>query len=251
MLATERRSIILEEVSRQPSVSIRDLTERLGVSRETVRKDIVFLSEQGRLQQVRGGAVPVLAMEPPIADRTETNPEGKAAIAGLVMDRIPDGASVIIDSGSTTLASAKRLAAERKDLMIYTNDLRVAWAIGRAAREVVVLGGRLDPEDHAIYGIEAIEHLSRYRAEFALIGIGGLSESCLATDFSRETSALREQMMRQAEHAFVLADSSKFGGVSRIQVSLADNVTILSDCEPDFALSGVLEEHGIELITAR
>ncbi len=250
MLANERHSLIVEEVSRKSVVSIRNLTELLGVSRETVRKDIEYLSKKGKLNQVRGGAMRVLDWEPPIADRIQANPEGKAAIADMVVDRIGDGASVLIDSGSTTLVAAEQLAKARKALTIYTNDLKIALTLGPVAKEVVLLGGRMDLRENAVFGLEAIECLSRYRAEFALIGIGGLSVKGLVTDFSRETAALRERMMANCETAFVLADSSKFGAISRVSLSVPPHATVLSDRAPDEDLSAALVESSIRLSIA-
>ena len=248
MLAEERHSRIIEEISRQPAVSIRHLTKLLGVSRETVRKDIELLSQKRKLHQVRGGAVQVLTSEPPIADRVHTNPEGKALIADMVVDRIGDGASVIIDSGSTTLVAAQKLVEERKDLTVYTNDLQLALAIGPFVRELTLLGGRLDPRDNTIFGLEAIEHLKHYYAEFALIGIGGLCEKYMFTDFSRETSALRQLMMEHAETSFVLSDSSKFGAVSRVGLTLPSSAIVLTDREPEEGIQKALADANIQVM---
>lgn len=247
MLALERHAKIIEKLSQQSSISIRDLTKSLGVSRETIRKDIDLLSRQGKLHQVRGGAVRVLDWEPPIADRLRTNPGGKAVISAMVEAKIPDHASVIIDSGSTTLVAAERLAAARKGLTVYTNDLKIALVMGPVAKEVIILGGRLDARENAVFGLEAIEHLSRYRADFALIGCAGFSANGLLTDFSRETSALRECMMARSEQAFVLADSSKFRSVGAYTMALGSNVTVLCDEAPEPELSNALEDSDIRL----
>ncbi len=243
--------MIIDEISRQPAVSIKHLTKLLGVSRETVRKDIEILSQKRKLHQVRGGAVPVLTAEPPISDRVLTNPVGKSLIADLVVERIQDGASVIIDSGSTTLVAAQKLANARKDLTVYTNDLQVALAIGSSVRELIVLGGRLDPRDNTVFGLEAIEHLKHYHAEYALVGIGGLSEKYLFTDFSRETAALRQLMMVQAETAFVLSDSSKFGAVSRVGMSLSPNSVVLTDRVPNAEIETALRAADICVVPAK
>ena len=247
MLAEERHSIIIDEISRQPAVTIKYLTKLLGVSRETVRKDIEHLSQMRKLHQVRGGAVPILTTELPIADRVQTNPKGKEIIADMVVDRIADGTSVIIDSGSTTLVVARKLAERRKDLTVYTNDLQVALTIGPSVRELIVLGGRLDPRDNSIFGLEAMEHLQRYHAEFALIGTGGVSEKNLVTDFTRETSAMRELMMASAETALVLADSSKFGVVARVGLSMLANTTLLLDRAPNKTISAALQAANIRM----
>lgn len=250
MLANERRTRIMQELTRQSTVTIRDLTEKLGVTRETVRKDIERLSEEGRLNQVRGGAVRVMDWEPPLADRLQANNLGKSIIADYLVDLIPDGASVIVDSGSTTLMVSEQLARTHNDLTIYTNDLKIALTFGPSAKEVILLGGRMDPRENAVFGIEAIEHLQKYRADFALIGVAGLSADSLVTDFSRETAVLREKMMSVSAKSYILADSSKFGMVGRTTINVGKHTSILSDAIPEPELLLALQVAGIRLVSA-
>lgn len=249
MLAPERHAIILEEVSRQPAVSIRSLTERLGVSRETVRKDIEQLAQENKLNQVRGGATSVRRHEPPIADRSETNRAGKGRIGTYVASEIPDGASVIIDSGSTTLAAAQALAAARRDLIIYTNDLTIASVLIPAATEVTLLGGRLNFLENATMGLDTLDHLSRYNAEYALIGVGGISARALFTDFSLEGANLRHMMMERSQRPFILADSSKFEVMGQVAMKpFPVNVTLVVDSEPTKGISEALEGQPVEIV---
>ena len=250
MLASERRTRIIQELTLRSTVSIRDLTETLGVTRETVRKDIERLSEEGKLNQVRGGAVRIMDWEPPIADRLQTNVVGKSKIADYLAQLIPDGSSVIIDSGSTTLVVSERLAKARTGLTIYTNDLKIALTLGPAAKEVILLGGRMDPRENAVFGLETIEHLEKYRADYALIGIAGVSADNLVTDFSRETAVLREKMMSVSAKSYILADSSKFGMVGRTTIAVDGNTSILSDKSPDVDIRAALKAAGINFVSA-
>ena len=230
MLATERHALILDQVAIKKTVSIRNLSGELGVSRETVRNDIKILSEQHMLTQVRGGAVRVQTAEPPIELRSDTNPEGKVAIADYIVSQIPDGASVIIDSGSTTQACARALAKYRKDLLVYTNDLDVARILAPTSRELVILGGRLAVGELASQGLDTINALMRYRAEFALVGVGGLSAHAGFTDFTSEAATLRETMLDHARIPFLLVDHTKFGMVGQVCLStIPPSITIVVD----------------------
>ena len=219
MLATERHALILDQVATKNTVSIRYLSDELGVSRETVRNDIKTLSEQHMLTQVRGGAVRVQTAEPPLDVRSDTNPEGKNAIADFVVSQIPDGASIIIDSGSTTQVCARALAKHRKDLVVYTNDLDVARILARTSKELVILGGRLADGELASQGLDTIKALTRYRAEFALVSVGGVSEQAGFTDFTSEAATLRDTMLEHAHTPFLLVDHTKFGIVGQVCLS--------------------------------
>lgn len=247
MLPDQRYAVILDEVKQHPAVSIRSLTERLGVSRETVRKDIEFLAGQGKLSQVRGGAAPVVSKEAPMADRVHRNSEGKAKIASRVSSMIPEGSSIIIDNGSTTLEVARDLARQRRELRVVTNDLKIAELIAPACFDVVLLGGRMDPAELATFGLEVFENLARYRAEFAIVSAGGLSARAGFTDFSREAADLRARMMRQAETALILADSSKFGVVGQVVMPPPPPGTVLiSDTSPPPDILGKLDALQVE-----
>ncbi len=248
MLPSERHAIILREVSRQPAVSIRSLTERLGVSRETIRKDIEQLAQENRLNQVRGGATSILTREPSMVDRSQTNPEGKARIGARVANMIADGASVIIDNGSTTLAAAKVLASTRRDLIIYTNDLTIGSVFVSAAREVIVLGGRLDFSENATIGLDTLDHLGRYHADFALIGVGGLSARGGFTDFSLEAANLRHLMMERAQNPVLLVDKTKFGVVGQIAMKPWPRpLSMVTDAKVPADISNILDDQSIAL----
>ncbi len=251
MLPSQRYQIILDRVSEQPAVSIRELTKSLGVSRETVRKDIENLAQSNRLLQVRGGATRILTAERPSQTRATTNREGKARIAAHVAAGISDGASLFIDNGSTTLAVALALAQQRQDLIIYTNDLKIAEIIAPAAREVTILGGRLDLAVGATFGLVTLEHLSHYRAEYALIGGGGVSARALFTDFSREAAEMRLRMMQQAEDALILVDSSKFGEVGQVVLGpLPKGVRMVSELAPPDDISAALAAASVQIEVA-
>lgn len=87
-------------------MSTRALTEHLGVTRETVRKDIEYLAERVKLRQIRGGATQIRAQEIPMASRTQLNASGKTRIALALAAQIPDGSSLFLDNGSSTFALA-------------------------------------------------------------------------------------------------------------------------------------------------
>lgn len=219
MLASERQIHILNQVIDRSAVSIRDLSQEFDVSRETIRKDIYILSRNNKLKMVRGGAIKVQTIEPSFAIRSDRNREGKIAIANFVAQKIPDGTSIIIDSGSTTQAAAQALANSCKDLLVYTNDLVVAQILANASRELIVIGGRISPSEMATQGHETITALQHYHAEFSLIGIGGLSAEAGLTDFNFEGAALRNVMMSNSQQSFLLADHTKFGSVGQVSLT--------------------------------
>ena len=110
MLAEKRRAMILDIVAERGSVSVTELYRRLKVSRETIRRDITRLDADKRLRKTHGGALSIDSVEPAFAERMTVNIEGKRAIGRAAAELVPDGASLIIDSGATTLCLAESLA---------------------------------------------------------------------------------------------------------------------------------------------
>ncbi|MFB3134834.1 MAG: DeoR/GlpR family DNA-binding transcription regulator, partial [Rhodospirillales bacterium] len=198
MLAEQRRSLILDIVAEQGSVSVTELYRRLKVSRETIRRDITRLATENRLCKTHGGALSLDSREPAFAERMSVNLPGKRAIGRVAAALVPDGASLIIDAGTTALCVAEALAGHRQ-LTVYTNDVHVAGRLaGRNDNRVFILGGELQAAEGATMGRDATAMLANYFADFAFVGAGALSSHPWLMDYSREAAEIRAQMLSLA-----------------------------------------------------
>src|SRR5688500_6449342 len=141
MLIEKRQQVILDRLVQDGAVGIATLASMLGVSRETVRRDVNALAGRRLLKQTHGGALARQSAEPSLVTRREVSATGKQRIGAAAARLVPDGASLIIDCGTTTQALAQSLLAHRR-LTIYTNDLNVARTLSRRNSNVVhLLGG--------------------------------------------------------------------------------------------------------------
>ena len=251
MLAEQRHRLILERLARAGSASVGELTRSLGVSRETVRRDIAMLAARHRLRKTRGGALALGSSEADEAARGLVNAAGKRAIGRRAVLRVPDGASLMIDSGTTTRAVAEALLAKR-NLVVYTSDLRIALMLGRHnGNSVVLLGGDLQNHEDATVGWDALATLERYRADFAFVGIGGVAQDGALTDFTRAGAELRAAMLRAARAPIVVADHTKFGRATPVKIAgPGKGVTLIADRAPPPALARVLGHLGYRLEVA-
>ena len=57
MNSEERREFIIKELEENHAVKILDLSKRLKVTRETIRKDLYLLEKKGLIKKIHGGAV--------------------------------------------------------------------------------------------------------------------------------------------------------------------------------------------------
>ena len=248
VIAEQRHKHILREIERNASVSIADMEKQLNVTRETLRRDIASLDHRNLLRQVRGGAVAVDRAETSVEVRTNINLAGKAKIGRLAAELIPDNATVVIDSGTSTQAVAKHLVA-KAGLTVFTNDILIAMQLLKTAHEVHLIGGLLGRDEHSTQGHDAVEMLQRYPVDFALIGVGGLHATHGFTDFSRDAAKLRDTMIEAAGVSIMLADQTKFGKIASIQLRNAVRANCLvSDSRPDEAITHYLDKCNITLI---
>src|SRR5437868_13714638 len=164
-LAVRRHNEIVQRLRAAGSVSVGELADIFGVSHETIRRDLKLLEDQGHLDVVHGGASRRGMIEPTIAQRGEENADGKAAIARKAASMVADESTVLLDSGTTTEALAVELAG-RPGLTICTNSLNHALALCRVpGNRVFMLGGEIDRNDEAAFGLGAAAGMDTVRAD--------------------------------------------------------------------------------------
>lgn len=252
MLAEQRQKLILETLAQAGAVTIARLSRRFRVSRETVRRDLSALQEQGRLRRTHGGAMSLAPAEPDESERARANVVEKRAIGRAAATLVSDGMSVILDSGTTTRQVADALAGKR-NLTVYTNDLGVCRRLGRRnGNTVVLLGGVLQDHENAVLGPDTSAMLSQYFADVAFVGVGGITADGVLTDYSREASDLRGRMLLAARVPTVVADHTKFGRTTPVRVPNFDKAGyVITDRPPDDGIRRRLAARGIRLMIAK
>ncbi len=248
ILAEERRDLILEMLDQRGSVSVSELHRRLKVSRETIRRDITKLSDEDKLRKTHGGALSKDSSEPALSERLEVNIEGKQAIGAMAAEMIPDGSSVIIDSGSTTLCLAESLV-NHTELLVYTNDLQIAsLLLGRNGHRVFFLGGELGSTDGAAFGSDTVYMLDNYFTDFAFIGVSAMSSHPWISDYTRSAADLHRMMVSHSKNAVLLADHTKFNRVAPVRLSNADRASmVITDRDPGDAIKKVITDLNVEM----
>jgi DeoR/GlpR family transcriptional regulator of sugar metabolism len=207
----ERQQQILAELRLSPHVRISALAERFGVSTETVRRDVDMLSQQGLVARAYGGAAAApMGIQPSFGERNEAHLEERIRIAERAALLVEPGEVLMIDAGSTTSQFARRLAVTGRDLTVLTNSLPLASALGsNDSIDVILCPGDYSAGEAAVYGIETIAFLQRFRANSAFIGASALSTDGIM-DVNRAASAVKRAMLAQADMGFLLVDHSKF-----------------------------------------
>ena len=225
MMPSQRRQAILAEVREASAVSAEDLAGMLGVSVETIRRDLRGLRDQGLLERVYGGALSVHSTEGTFAARSTTHHDSKRAIAALAAGLVEPQDTIVIDVGTTALEVARALPADFCG-RVLTNSVPVAMELSaRDQIELLLSGGQVRPGDAACYGAQADAFFAQVYVDKAFLGSGGVHAEAGLTDYYQHEVAARQVMIAHAGASYVLADSSKLGKVAVHRVCALTQVT--------------------------
>ncbi len=242
MWTPDRHRRILTLLQQQQQVSTEELAQDMGVSRETVRRDLIELEQGGRLSRIHGGAVPchgVFSPEPSYSERAHSHRTEKLRIGQLAAAMMRSGQSCFIDAGSTTLALAQQLS-QLDHIRVVTNAVEVASTLRRnASIDVMLLGGRFESDVPATYGEQTIEEIARHRVDFAFVSPVAVDARLGAMDYAWHEAAVARAMLQHGQCRVLLAHLAKLGQASRVQVCALSQVDVLV-CEQ--ALSETLHQ---------
>ncbi|MEZ5716398.1 MAG: DeoR/GlpR family DNA-binding transcription regulator [Paracoccaceae bacterium] len=231
------------------------LAERLGVSDETVRRNIKTLQDKALVRRVHGGVLlseDMTLTEQPLQARMRRNAKAKKRLAAKLAEMIEDGDSLFLDIGSTTAYAAQALTGHR-DLYIVTNSLAVANTLAMInGNRVFFAGGELRPHDGGSFGQDAINFIRRFNVRYAVFSAGAINgEAGIMLHDIQEADLSREAAAR-AQTRIVLADSEKFGRRAPIAVTPQSELDILiTEAEPSRAIRDMLERFDISLVLAQ
>ncbi len=240
-----RQLTLLAAVQTQGSVTVEQLADKLGVTLQTVRRDVQRLADKGLLARFHGGVrVPSSTVEN-IAhqQRQNLNAEGKARIARAVAAAVPNDCSLILNIGTTTEAIAKALL-HHSGLRVITNNLNVATILSANTKsEVIVVGGVVRARDQGIVGEAAVDFIRQFKVDIALIGISGIESDGSLRDFDYREVKVSQTILAHAREVWLAADISKFNRPAMVEVaSLSQIDRLFTDGAPPEPFPALLAE---------
>ncbi|MEK0085761.1 DeoR/GlpR family DNA-binding transcription regulator [Benzoatithermus flavus] len=251
MHPTRLQAAIIEAVRNEGAVRIAALARRLAVSDETIRRQVKPLVADGLLTRTHGGIAWAAARsEPPFHRRLAERAAAKRMIGELAAERVQDGQTVMIDTGSTTAYTAEALSRRRRDLTVITNSLEIARRlVGRNGNRVFLAGGELRADLAAAVGPEAVAFLDQFRADLAILSIAAIDPEAGLMDFDLDEARIARTMLTHARARLVVADTSKFGRRAPVWVCAAGEIgTVVTEAPPPAELAARLSEAGVELL---
>ena len=253
MYAPERHQEILTLARSAGRADVSELALVLEVTPETIRRDLSVLERQGLLRRVHGGAIPVerLGIEPGIADKEGLLAPEKLRIATLALNEIPDGGTVILDAGTTTVRLAEMLPGDR-ELQVVTSSLPIATVLaGRQNITLHLVGGTVRGRTLAAVGPWAERALADIHADVVFLGTNGITPERGVTTPDLGEAAVKRALVRAARRVVVLADHTKVGRSDFAKVASLEEVDLLiTDSGIDRELHAELENAGLAVLAA-
>ncbi|MEQ8708273.1 MAG: DeoR/GlpR family DNA-binding transcription regulator [Rhodospirillales bacterium] len=242
-----RQSEIIQLARIDGRVEVDPLATSLGVTPQTIRKDLNDLCESGLLQRIHGGAVyPSGVTNYAYDSRRVLAAEAKRLIGQRCAELIPDNSSVLLNIGTTTEQVAVALT-RHQGLMVVTNNINVANILrGSPSSEVIIAGGIVRPADGGIVGEAAVDFIRQFRVDFAIIGASAIDEDGAILDYDYREVVVSQQIIRSARKTILVADHMKFERTAPVRIAqMSDISAFVTDQAPPAAVQEICDNNDV------
>ena len=207
---TERQKLIIADLRASTTLRVSEIANRMGVSTETIRRDLDELTERQLINRTYGGAVRSMAIEPALAQRELVMVRERAAIAACASSLIQPNNVVALGAGATTSHVARQIAADHQNITIITHAPGLAASIAQNPTLTVLLcPGEFSAQEGCVWGSETVAFLERLNVDIAILGATGLTEEG-ANEANVNAAAVYRTMVERARESVIVADHSKF-----------------------------------------
>lgn len=234
MLSHERKTHLLSLLAATGSIVAKDVSRDLGLSEDTIRRDLRELAKDGRLKRVHGGAVPVAAANAPFPRRIAIASPEKLAIGKRAARMVQPGHVVFVDGGTTALQLVRHLPLNLEATVITHSPNVAMELLNHKNLDVEIVGGKLFRHSIVACGAATIAWLDRYRPDICFIGATGIHADQGITTGNSEEAEVKRAVVARSGSAVILASSEKLGTVSSFEVakwSDVDGLVVSESCQ--------------------
>lgn len=234
-------------------MSVEALAQELGVTPQTVRRDVKMMEEANLLARYHGGVgLPSSVENIDYSQRQEMNIDAKRRIAAEVARQVPSGCSLLINIGTTTEEVARALA-HHQGLHVVTNNLNVATILcDNPNCEVILAGGVVRGRDRGIVGEATIDFIRQFKVDIGIIGISSIEPDGTLRDFDPREVKVAQSVIEQSREVWLVAAHDKFGRHALVRMAHVSQIDMLfTDARPPEALSQALKDAHVDVVIAR
>ncbi|NIG54528.1 DeoR/GlpR family DNA-binding transcription regulator [Chitinophaga sp. Cy-1792] len=227
MLKEKRFEFILDQLKKKQHVTFEGVSAKLGVSEDTVRRDIEYLHKNGLLSKIRGGAMSRATNPLTFQDRKNHLKKEKNIIALKAQPLIKNGMTVFMDGGTTIHSVAAYFPADLK-IRVITNNYTVISALAEHKNiELIVAGGNFDRTLQTFSGFTTCSGIAEYIADVYLTGTCGVDLQYGITAAFQQDAEVKRAMKKNARQTIVLANHERLGQVEAFGVCSMESIDVL------------------------
>lgn len=209
MLKEERQQYIIELVRKEGKALASELSERLEVSEDTIRRDLRDLGDAGLLQRVHGGALLASPTTARYEVRRKEDLSSRETIARGALQLLRRGQVIIMDGGTSTLQVARQMPRDLQATVI-TNSPPLALALSEHEKiEVILLGGIFYKDAQVTVGVATVEALRTFQADLCLLGVCSLHPAIGVSVHNLEEVYVKRAMIACAAEVVALVTAEK------------------------------------------
>ncbi len=217
-MQAQRSEFILKELQLGKPLKVTELSQRLQVSVDTVRRDLKALDASGLIKYVRGGACLPDALQSfsHFKGREIINSDLKREAARKAVSFVTEGAVVALNSGTTNTILAQELLALNFSFTVVTNNLAAAnILLGNDHIELYAIGGRVDLKERSTCGSQCVKEFSEYMPDLAFLSVNAVNLNEGFTDFRFNEIPVMQALARNSKRVIAVLDSSKLNKLSK------------------------------------
>lgn len=243
-----RKQIILKLLDEKGDVDVKELAQVLETSEITVRRDLGLMAADGLLYRTHGGAMRLSLVNQPISfvQKSAVNADKKDHICRIAAAQIQDGDVIFMDCGSTVFRMCSFIRDKR--IKVITNSLPVVHELLNSTVSINLIGGEVDAERQAVHGSMSTEHIRRYQADKAFLGVGGISLDKGLSAVSEKEAEMTLSMAANAQVAYLLCDSSKLGKDKYLTFAPLELVNVLITDEQSSEIIQAFTNAGLKVL---
>lgn len=214
MLTQERKAHLLERLAQDGRIEAKAIALELGLSDDTIRRDLRELASAGKLQRVHGGALPKSPADANLSTRQGIASQSKSEVGKAAAELITPGQVVIIDGGTTALQLIKHLPRDQNNTVV-THSPTIAVALEHYPLvRVIMIGGVLFRHSMVNVGAASIDAMSHVRADTYFMGVTGVDKEAGLSTGDLEEAHIKKALSKRAADTIVLASAEKLGVAS-------------------------------------
>ena len=245
-----RHKQILEKLTGAGRVYVRDISEAIGVTEVTVRRDLKFLENNGLLKKTYGGAV--LAgprVQASVRYRQTRNLNAKKVIGKLASELIKDADIIYLEAGSTCYEIIPHLA-KRKDLTIIVNSLYLMHRLHElTGHKIIIVGGEYRHDRMDMVGSAAEADIAQLAGFKAFTGADDITIDAGISGDDVVTVGFAKLVLKKAGEVIFVGDHTKFDNPALYRIAGIDAIDyIVTDTKPSQEWHQVCRENNIKLI---